>query len=108
MFFNAELEAELRRTGKLQWQFLSDSDREHFFVQTETERVHHPYDHTPSALCPEKGLHCTYAQDQYMLSLLLHVYAQDVDDAGPLMGTGSLHFRTVCFQSPTPFQACQG
>ena len=37
MFFGAELEAELRRTGKLQWQFLSDSDREHFFVNRDRE-----------------------------------------------------------------------
>ncbi len=55
MYFNAELEAEVRDTGKIWWKFHVDSDRELLFELLETERVCQLYQHTPSRLCPEKG-----------------------------------------------------
>ena len=55
MFFNAELETELRETDRLEWRFRVDADREHFFELMESERVQQAYHHTPSTACPEKG-----------------------------------------------------
>ncbi len=73
MYFNAEMEAEMRVTRKLGWKFHMDSDRELFFELLEIERVSRLYQHTPSPLCSEKGT------ISWQMCLLL----QDVENAGP-------------------------
>ena len=61
MYFNSEVEAEMRETGRVDWMFHENADREAFLEISETERVHRPYVHTPSTFCPEKGMSQQYS-----------------------------------------------